>query len=240
MPRSIKQFLYGLFYLAVIGLVAYVFFGAASPAAPAVCTENCPPSPPTVQIGAPLILKAAGNGYLEILVRVTNPSTAYGASALYYNFDLKNTEGKTVAALPPTTDDLYPGETKYLLGVYSGDPVTLAAVASATLTIAPPTWRPATAFPSPALALVAGPMTAVASSSVNVASVVENVSGGVFPGGRALAIIADKYQDPLFAGETVVSSLPPLATSTVTVTLPADPAFASRIDPSFTQLFLYQ
>lgn len=240
MPRSIKQFLYGLFYLAVMGLLIYAVFGAAAPATPAVCAQNCQPSQSTVQIGAPMIFKTATSGYLEVLVPITNLSATYGAQTLYYNFDLHSAAGQTVVALPTAVDDLYPHETKYLLGVYSADAAVLNGIASATLIIAPITWQPAAAFPSPALTLVSGPTTTVTSSSVTVAGVVENESGGYFSGGRVLVIVDDKYQDQLFAGETAVPSLPPLATSTVIVALPADPTFVSRIEPSATQIFLYQ
>lgn len=234
MPRLLKQIIYGAFYVAVIGLIVW---GAAAPkpAAP-VCAENCASVPNLQSVGAPLILKTSDGRYAAVLTAVRNTSADYGTAPFYYHIALSDAAGRPLTALQGS-GDIWPGAARYLLNVVS-DPAIAAEAASATLAIDPPVWRAAADFLPSALSLTGGPNTSIASSGIAVTGTLKNGGAAAIANVTALAIIADKYQDPLFAGATTVS-LPAYGTADITIALPYDQAIARRLDAGLTKIYIY-
>ncbi|MCL4403952.1 hypothetical protein M1432_01230 [Patescibacteria group bacterium] len=238
MTRIAKQIIYGIFFIAVIGLVAAAVSGTFSGAAPAACAGDCGPAGPAiVEVGTPVVMKTESGSFLAVLVEVKNSSADYGVSNLDYSISLTDGAGRTLAVLSQS-DDVLPGEDKYLLAV-SNDGAVIPNVAAASFSAAPPAWQPASAFPSQPLSLSAGPAVSSGSSSIAVTGAVKNGGGIAATGIKALVLVFDKYQNPLFGGETVIS-IPPFGETGFTVDLPADLQNVSLIDPARTKIYLYQ
>ena len=238
MARFVKQIIYGIFFVAVGGLVVAAISGAFSAKALPACTNDCRPAGPTIaEVGEPLVMKTANDSFLAVLVEVRNSSTDYGVANLHYTIGLNDQTGRTLATLSQA-DDVLPGEDKYLLAV-SNDGTIIPDVASASFNVGMPNWQSALAFPLQPVSLTAGPTVTVGSSSITVAGTVRNGGSGAVAGLKALVVVFDKYQDPLFAGETVVS-VPPFGETGFSVDLPANLQNLSLFDPGRTRVYLYQ
>lgn len=241
MTRGQKKFLYGLFYIIVLGLIVWAFI--PSPIAPApvcsgpLCETNQPL--PLQLSGVPQIFKSESTHRVVVLGQVTNPNPDFGASAFSYDFLIFDRDGKTLASVPGN-EIVYPSETKYILGIYNAGNADLSLITERPgFEIKSADFRPAAEFVKPDFSLVSGSETKIASDGIRVSGKIKN--SGSFPAGEAkiIGILADKYGDPLFAGQTAVPGISGFGEADFGIYFPAEKTVLDRLDIGKTSVLFY-
>ena len=156
--RILKQILYGLFFLSIVGGIgAGVYFtflkpapscfdniqnqletevdcGPASPAEYAQGATGCLPcelKSLSAEIGEPMAFRLGG-ATSSAFVEITNPSENYGVKSFSYTFDIYSHSNFRLSSVRGETS-LYPGESKYI--VESGLEVVHSAIGDVEFTL---------------------------------------------------------------------------------------------------------
>ena len=110
MPRFLKQFIYGVFYVTILGLVSWfiyqIYFPAPIPPAPCVTCNLKIES-------AEVIVLPLSEQTSSFLVKVKNPSSDYGLKKFNYQFKVFSKLGPAVKSVLGVSS-LYPDEEKYI------------------------------------------------------------------------------------------------------------------------------
>lgn len=240
MTRGQKKFAYGFFYLIILGFIIWIFIPSSNAPRPPVCSGlSCPAEPLPLQVsGAPQIFKSESAHRVIVLGQVTNPNPDYGADTFSYNFKIFDRDGKTIASVLGS-EKIYPAETKYILG---SDDVGSADISSLAerpgFEIGNANFRPAAGFLKPNWILTSSPVTQIDPSGIKVSGNLEN-KGVSSPGGvKVMAILGNKYGDPVFAAETLVQNPEAFKDAPFEVHFPADQLIIQSADTSKTEVFL--
>ncbi|MEK7626718.1 MAG: hypothetical protein AAB399_00940 [Patescibacteria group bacterium] len=241
MTRGQKKFLYGLFYVIVLGLIIWAFIPSPIVPVPVCSGPSCGTNQPlSLQVsGVPQMFKSEGTHRVVALGQVTNPNPDFGASVFSYDFLIFDRDGKTIASVPGS-EIIYPSETNYILGIYDAGKTDLSSIAERPgFEIKSANFRPAAEFLKPEFSPVSGYETKIASDGIRVSGKVKNLSS--FPIGEAkvIGILGDKYGDPLFAAQTTVSGITGLGEADFEIYFPAEKAILDRLDMGKTSVFFY-
>lgn len=221
MTRGQKKFLYGTFYLVILALIVWVFIPASKAPVP-VPAGNTAQFLPLQSVGTPYVFKSEGVSKIVLLAQVKNPNADYGAESFPYSFSVYGKNGGVLAEIPGS-ESIYPNETKYVVSSYDVSGLNLADVGDrADFEIGNPIFRPAAQFSPLNLVLAAGPIVATSTSGLVVSGSVNNQ--GAFPVAavRVVALIVNKYGDPVFAGQTLLSQVGGFEEREFSIFFPAD------------------
>jgi len=227
--RRTKQVAYGIFYLAVFGLVVWAVAApflrrAVPPAAPLV-------GQPVAVLGVNVF--AASAGYDTFLAKVANPNPDLAAQYFDYSFNLYDASGTLITSFPGRSF-LYGGEVKYLLLPNQAIP---GAVATADLTVPTATiaWVATSTFGGvPALAVENVATRVGSSTAVAAGNLVDNDIDS-FSDIVIIAVFKDAAGDPVGASQTEVDGIAPNQIEPFAVIYPA----LADIDPAATEVEAY-
>ena len=242
MNRSAKKFVYGLFYLCLFALLAYWIFGGIFKGAPTetpACTNCVAQSQiaPLTVTGSVQLWKSGDMAHVMLLGQVQNSNSGYGVSQLPYTFTLFDKNGAVVGTVQGT-ESVFPGETKYIFGMYDGSAYDVGRAARASLTLSNPQWVTADRLIAPNVAVTEGPATTVSQNGIEISGSVQNTSPLASGTIKVIALLGNKYGDPIAAGQTLLGGLQSLDQARFSIFFPADATLISKTDPSFTRVFI--
>ncbi len=234
MNRLSKQLLYGLVFLAIIGIIVWWLYRLAVPAPTctdgiqnqgeegvdcgAVCGKSCPPALiPLENNGVQLIHNA--DGYWDALAYLENPNGVYGASRVDYVFKATGAAGNVLATRTGFTY-VNPAQPKYLvfpLGKLSTAP------ASAALTFDPTAvqWAALTVDAAGTVQFaVRNEDLAASATGVRYTATITNRSAFDFDSVDVAVLLEDAGNHVLAAGPTVLRTLTAGETRGITVDWP--------------------
>ncbi len=250
MPRGLKQFLYGLLYVALaalLGILAWRTFFFA----PATCTDNIqnqgeagvdcggPCTPCEIKALAPLQVftpytLSLSTGQAIALFAVANPNSTYHAARFAYHVDVFDRGGTRIEAFDGT-DSLFAGERKYI--IESRITARRSNIGRIEISLSNPQWESVAQFSAPTLSL-SGVMTEMLPrGSIRVAGSVANTGGIAASNVHVLAVAFDKYGGRIFAAQNVLTSLVGFENASFTIPFPTDTVF-QNIDTARTQVFV--
>lgn len=252
MSRSLKQFIYGVLYLAVFSLVAYGIWGMTL-REPHTCFDGMQNQneteidcggiciacaikhlEPLREVTSPKLFSLA-TGKAVALFEIANPNQEYHAERFTYRItarDINNTYLESFEG----TDTLFAGETRYIFEPRFA--ARASAIKSVELEMINPEWRSREELLPPTLSL----HNVVAENDNNVVRVsgtVKNEGALLAKEVKIVAIIADQFGYELFAAQTILTSVEGFADVPFTIPFPADKDIASRNDITATKLFVY-
>lgn len=240
MNRGQKKFLYGLFYLAVAGILVWIFWPSAGSPIPPACSDPSCMAKQSLQVsGVPQIFRSESTHRVVVLGQVTNPNPDYGAGQFSYNFKIFGRDGKTIADIPGN-GKIYPSETKYILANYdtgSVDPNFLDDRPG--FEVKNVIMEPAVNFPKLNVALVAQPSVQAGSSSIVISGNIRNQNSFPTEGIEVIAVLENKYGDPLFAAQTLIQQVGGFKEIPFEISFPADQLISQNLDVQKTQVFFY-
>jgi hypothetical protein len=250
MSRRVKQVVYGIFYLVVLGaIITGIYFLFLKPAPSCFdniqnegeqgvdcggpCAKLCISSSiqPIVALAAVRVFPLSG-GNVTILAQLENANSDYAASSFDYTVTLYGTDGSTIATLNGTSF-AYADETKYL--ILPNKPVSGTA-SRADIAVSGIQWVPAAqmgltpqfAFTNITSAIGANGFMAVSGSITD-----RDVSS--FRNIIVMAVFKDAAHTPIGASQTELDSLAPGETLGFSVSYPALP----NVDISATEFKAY-
>ncbi len=242
MNRSTKKFVYGLLYLCVFVLLAYWIFGGLFKAVPTdttTCTDCAPQSQiaPVSVVGSVQIWKSGDMSHVMLLGQIENPNSGYGIPKLPYTFTLYDKSGATVGMVNGS-ESVFPGETKYIFGMYDGNAFDVDRTSRADLAFSDSQWVPATELIPTDIPVTDGPTTHISNNGIEVDGSVQNTSPLVSGTIKVIVLLANKYGDPISAGQTLLGGIQSLDHASFSIFFPPDATLIPKIDPSFTRVFV--
>ncbi len=238
MNRGQKKFLYGLFYLAIIGIVMWIFWPSTGAVPPPCSGLSCGTNQPLpLQIGATQIFKSETARKIILLSSVKNPNSEYGVNYFSYEFSISGRSGESIAKISGA-GKIHPSETRYVLESYDAAGLDLRTVAEkGDLKIGNAVFRPAAEFSKLLLILVSEPVTDAGSDRITVSGAVKNQGASPIGGVRVTALLENQYGDPVFASETVIGGVDGFGESPFSIHFPPDQTLIDSIDVRKTEVF---
>lgn len=239
MSRRVKQVIYGIFYIIVIGgLATGIYFLFLKPAPSCFdniqnegetgvdcggpCTALCIPTTTqaistlgAVQVFSPL------SGHVTVLAQLENANADLAASSFNYVITLYGTDGSTTIATYPGTSFMYADETKYL--IIPNESLS-GAVGRADIAISNTQWVPAEQMGlEPQFTFTNQQDVASANGYVTVSGDVTDRDVASFSHVIILAIFKNAAEAPIGASQTELDSIAPGDTQHFSITYPALP-----------------
>ncbi len=249
MPRGVKQFLYGILYLAIIvalGFGVYARFWNQAPSCfdgiqnggeqgidcGGPCAELCVASLTPVETLEQPTMVSNGFGRATIFAHVANANADAGVSGMTYSFSLLDASGAVVGSIPGETF-FYPGQTKYLVAVNQAVPAMTASVA---LLVASTSWvASATMGIAPLLSFQNVMTAAVSSGTIAASGIVVNQDPVAVSNVLVVAFFKDTSGATVGISQTEIDRISGNTSANFSVLYPVNP----NIDPTKTEVDAY-
>jgi len=250
--RTFKQFAYGLFYLIILGVLAFgaysVFFKPASSCfngtqdqgeqgidCGGVCAKTCTPSElATITTGQPIIFHPTPSS-VSVMVEIKNPNQNFSARKFYYKFTLRDDSGNPVAGGEISGDSfVYASEIKYV-AEFNKPFADAAKIVSADFSIVgEPDWVSGSLLAKPKLDLQ-NSSTSASGNEIGVTGSIINSNTVSVSQVDIFAIIYSKLGQPAGISKTQVSNIAPGQQQLFSITHP----LLGNIDFPATKVYLY-
>ncbi len=250
MKRGFKKFIYGLFYLSLLGVFVLLVVKSITKTTP-TCFDNiqnqneagidcggpCTPCDIKNLIpldeAAPSRIFSLASGKAFALFKVENQNTDYHAMPFSYTVNVLDLNGVNVESWTGS-DFLFAGETRYILETRITPPAR--SIGSVSIRLSDPVWKSVNDFVPPSLSLN-DIKTDMGSSWLRVSGTVKNGSSFSANNVRVVAILRSKSGAELFASQTVLTSVSEFGTESFTVSFPFDTTLIKELDPNGTRVF---
>lgn len=250
MNRGFKKFIYGLFYLSLLGFGVLLVIRSATKA-PATCFDNiqnqnetgidcggsCTPCDIKNLIpldeASPARIFSLASGKAFALFKVENQNTTYHAMPFSYTVNVLDLNGVNVESWTGS-DFLFAGESRYILETRITPPVR--SIGSVSIQMNDPVWRSVNDVVPPSLSL-GDIKTDVGSSWLRVSGTIKNGSSFSANDVRVVAILHSKSGAELFASQTILTSVPGFGSGSFTISFPFDTTLMKELDPNGTRVF---
>ena len=249
MSRGWKKFIYGVFFLAVFGLIVWGFYEIVLKPTPTCFDQIKNQGEEDVDCGGPCLscaifhLKplqasrpqffALAGGQLAILAEIFNPNPGYTAADFSYQINLYGRPHRLLKTINGSSF-IYDLTRKYIFGADSN---LGKNVIEADVSLGKPTWKSTKEVTKPNLK-VSSWTTEITPSGIQ-------VSGRVFNGSilaasdlKILAFLKDKFGRFLFVAQTYVPRIESLQEGSFTVVFPRDNFLEQNTDSSKTDVFV--
>lgn len=227
MPRILKQFIYGIVYLFVFGIIIFNFFNPKEKTQ----KEEIPVFKP-IEILGEVERLSLSSGRTVFLAEIRNPNDARGANRTPYKFLVYGRSGNLIEELTGEKN-LKPLQRVY---VYEPDINSLDKdIYRVQLTLGVPEWVSREEL-TPEF-VVKDAQTDVLQNSIKVRGIIENKSPINARGIRVLAILRNGYNIDLFASETFVEGVRGFEEKAFSVSFPEDKALLANVEPKNTKIF---
>jgi hypothetical protein len=250
MPRSAKQFFYGLLYLCIIGAIGTgIYFRYLKPVPSCfdgvqnqgeqgvdcgpVCGNLCTADLAPITAIGPVYVFPGTQGRVTVAAEIANPNSDFGASDAPYTFTLYDASHIAIGTILGASF-VYPGQTKYVAVV--NQPMPAGAV-SATLTMATGTvWAASSTMgAAPQFAFQNLATSDVASGTVVASGLLVNQENVPFAHIQIVTFFESEVAQPIGVSETELDNVAAGGSVPVSVSYPADP----RIDMTHAEMYAY-
>ena len=251
MSRSLKQFIYGVFYLAVLALVLSSIYSSNFKPEPS-CFDNeinqgekgidcggpCVPceelSLREPRVTGPVQVFSLSSGETVLLAGVANSNSTYGA-IVNYRFRLYDRNSILIETITGE-ERLYPSERTY---VYEPNVVSkIPNISSAELDFGKPEWVVASEMPYPSLVIREVDTKIGSDGKIRVTGMVRNESPVIAQNVNIVAVLLDNVIGAeLFASQTVIEKISGFEEILFVVLFPADARFSQQADEKATKIF---
>jgi hypothetical protein len=249
MPRGLKQFLYGIFYLAIIvglGFGAYVKFWRVVPSCfdgvqnqgeqgidcGGLCAQVCAPVFSPIGFSSSSIFWNS-SGRATFVAQATNPNVNGGAFDFKYVFSLRDASGTTVGSVPGDSF-LYPGQTKYVVAVNQA--VATSVVSADCAVVGDVPWVPSSTIGNaPVLNLQNVATAQVASGTLATSGVVVNQDPVAVSDVLLVAFFKNSSGETVGISQTQINQIPAGGSANFSVLYPLN----SNIDSTKTEVDAY-
>ncbi len=253
MPRRVKQVVYGIFYLAILGIIVagiyFLFFKQAPSCFDGVqnegeqgvdcggpCAKVCIPSSiASIAPIGPVYVFSPVAGHVTVLTELENANSDFAAAAFDYVITLYGADGSSTVASIPGSSFAYAAETKYIVLPNEDVP---ANVSHADIAISSVQWVPASqmgAVPQFSFTNVSSSL-AAENGYISVSGNITDRDVSSFNNIVVVAIFKDATGAPVGTSQTELDSLAPGATQDFSIIYPAS---SSTADVSAAELYAY-
>lgn len=232
MSRHAKQFIYGVFYLA---LAAVIVVSALPDAGKEETIVAAPEGARPLEVRGAVTVMVAADRSVALLARVRNPNERYGAATFPYAFRVMRGNA-AVLETPRRTGSVHPLETVTLLETLSSS--TFSEDAAAEIDVGVPAWTATEFAVRPSLVIVrarifSDELGAVAEGEIRNASAIS--ASAV----RLVVVLKDVNGFPLFAAQTLLAEgIPGGATRPFFVRFPRDRSIFERAAPDGAEFII--
>jgi hypothetical protein len=247
MPRVLKQLFYGLFYFAILALMAGGVYWWLAPA-PSCFDNKLNQSEEDVDCGGPCLscevkrlraikalpLQLFGlNGRTTILLELQNPNLNYGAHQFNYEIGLYDPAGNLLRSIKDASF-IYPGEIKTI--VIPALEIDPRLVGRGEVKISNPLWEPIVKFAKP-IVETREIVTRVEGPGVAVQGVVRNGNPFALARLNISAVVINKNGLLVNASKTFVADLKPFEERFFKISIPLHSGEAAEVDSKRTRVF---
>ena len=239
MVRRVKQTVYGIFYLAVLGgIIAGIYFLFLRPAPSCFdgiqnegeqgvdCGGPCakaglPSGTQPITATGPIFIFSPIAGHASVLVQVENANAGLAASSFDYAITLYGADGSTTVASFAGNSFAYADETKYL--ILPNEPVS-ASTSRADFAVSNVQWISASLMGQPPQFAFTNVTDAVdANGYVDVSGNITDRDVASFNDILIAAVFKTAAGTPIGASQTQINSLTPGATQNFSISYPMIP-----------------
>lgn len=253
MSRSAKQFVYGILYLAVFGLIVYGFAKPAFTPAPTCSDSIQNQGEQGIDCGGPCAIacdvtslapvRAVGavsvfglsNGQAVLLAEAQNTNQNYDASQFFYRFSIYSSSGTLLETISGS-DSLSALSRGYIFAPNVASKFN--NIGRVAIEFSNVSWQKAYAALEPNVVVSSGPATVVGKTDIRVNGAVKNQSSVAATKVKIVAILYDAYGTEIFASQWIVDSLSASGEAAFSIIFPLDPQITSQIDPTATKVFV--
>lgn len=251
MFRSLKQFIYGVFYLAVFGLVLFSVYSSNFKPEPSCFDNEINQDEKGIDCGGPCVsceelnlreprvtgpvqVFGLSSGEAVLLVEIVNPNSTYGA-IVDYRFRLYDRNNALIETITGE-ERLYPSERTY---VYEPDVVSkIPNISGAKLDFSKPEWVAASEMPYPSLVISEVNTKIGNDGKIRVTGVVRNESPVIAQNVNIVAVLLDNVIGAeFFASQTVIERISGFKETSFVVFFPTDTRFSQQVDEEATKVF---
>jgi hypothetical protein len=221
MNSVLKRLIYGFIFLSFIGVVFYIIFYLFLKPAPTCfdkiknqgevdidCGGPCIPcyiknASPLKLTKEPLIFKSVSFGKIFYVISVQNPNSEVGSHLFYYKAKfLDNTNNLVGESEGKST--IFPSEEKYIFSDYSDSAYNIERIKKVEVVFDKNiAWSKKSEFLKYDFEIISGPKVSFDERYVSISGSVKNKSIFAVSGLKILAIIFDKFENPIFAAQTL-------------------------------------
>ena len=250
MSKIAKQFLYGLFYLAILGGIGTLVYFTSFRSAPGctngrldsgeegvdcggVCANVCVPADiSAIQIPEPIWVFKPAENTVALLIKVQNPNLEFAAREFEYKIELFDASDNLLETIPGQSF-IYAGEIKYLAVVE--ETARAGSVYRAFLTVGRASWEKQSVFPRPEIGEVENKSFADDGKTITASGRVTNKDASVLPRAEVIAVFMNKFGTPAGVSLTELDNLNPNESRQFSIIHPANAA----IDTARTRFYVY-
>lgn len=237
MKRFFKHLFYGIFYLAILAGIGYLFYLGALKPAPSCFDQIQNQGETGVDCGGPCSniclsgnfvqpnlagqakLFILPNGLTEALFLAQNPNQDFAIKDFVYEFTIKDASGATVKTVSDHSF-IYAAESKYIItpAVYTGSTTPTGADFYATSAI----WIKNGDFSAPKLEIQSKNISE-SSSSITITGRLINRDTTAFPSVFLIAVFSNNFGEQIGVGQTTLENIAPGETRNFTIIHPELP-----------------
>ncbi len=221
MNRGIKQFIYGTFYLAVVGLIGfgvYTFFLKPAPSCTnslqdrgeegvdcgGVCGNICLPSDlRPISVQSVRVFSPMRSNLVAVLAKLQNPNTTLAAKSFSYTLDLYDALGTKIKTITGN-EFIYAGEVKYIAEFVNG--VSGSDVSRGVLSIQNVEWVKDASFQKTQFNIQVR-QTDISTTTIQITGQVVNKDVITIPNAMITAIFYGSGPDPIGISATQLEHL---------------------------------
>jgi len=250
MPRFLKQFIYGFFYLALLGIVLGIFYLALQPSES--CFDNIQNQNETgIDCGnvcgidcelkyiqpltafRPSIFKS--DSLVSFIVQIRNPNLNYGTDKFEYKINFYDTQDNLLESFDRTSF-IYPGETKNIMEVGAG---IRGYVNRGEVVVDPKSidWKHSSQWPKPILETV-NIKSVLVENTVAVSGAIKNPSNFLISKIIIGAILKDDWGVLVGMSKTELNNLQPFQESNFQIFIPVSQDVRGRLDLAATEILV--
>jgi hypothetical protein len=228
--RFLKHLFYGIFYLAILAGIAYLFYIVGLKPAPSCfdqiqnqgetgvdcggpCAKICTPGLVQPNLSGQAKLFTLPNGLTEALFLAQNPNQNFAIKDFAYEFTIKDASGAIIKTVADHSF-IYAAESKYIItpAVYMGSTTPVGADFYATSAV----WIKTPDFEAPKFQIQASNI-AESSSSLTVTGRLINQDTTTFPSVLLIAVFSNNFGEQIGVGQTTLENIAPGETRNFTI-----------------------
>lgn len=250
MSRSLKKFIYGVFYLALFGLILFGVYKSVFRVQPTCadgirnqgeigidCGEPCGSCEtlnlePIKSVGEAKVF-GLSSGKAVVAAEIQNPNADYGAM-FSYEFKIYDSSDNLIETLLGK-GNIYGSERKFIYEPQVAE--ALLDISKAQIEIFDTKWEAAKNLSKPDLA-AENVLTEINATGIKVSGIIKNSGAFAARQLEIIAFLSDELGFEIFASKTFIADLENFAEKPFVITFPPDKNLTQRIDSKATRVFV--
>lgn len=255
MSRGLKKFIYGIFYLCLIGVIIFGIYSKNTEKAPTCfdgimnqgeqgidCGGLCTPCEiknlRPIRTDGPAKVFSLENGRAIFFGAMINSNEGYIAEESRYEFVVRDKTGYVTERISGK-DVIYPLEKRFVFSTDSSVKIQNIGRVDVEVSSSSVVWKKYYDTLKPNVQIVSPPEISRDGTMIRAKGMVRNQSSFSARNITIFGVFKDKYGDPVFVSQWTSKDLSGLETREFTILVPEEKAIADRIDSEKTS-FLVQ